>query len=475
MKKLVSPAPIAGWIIIALFFLAGLVLIIFADGTADEGDSIMHYLYARDAFQYPAHFLDQWAKPVYVLLTAPVAQLGFTAVKCFNLLCTTLALWLTLKMALRLYLQHAWLAPLLAACCPMLMIVTLSGLTEPLFAAWMMAGLYWLTDGKTIQGSLWLSFLPFIRSEGLIVLCVIFLYLLIKRSARYIPLLAAGHLVYMLAGYPLHKDLFWVFNTMSYATLGSAYGKGSWLTFVKGMPEIIGIPLTILLATGLLYGCYLFLLKYFFKKTSAISDEELFLVYGCFAANFIGHTAFWALGIFNSFGLLRVMAGVIPLIALISLRSINFLAHIFATGLVRYLLVASTVLFPFIGHIYSFQWKRDFELKADQKAEWRMAAYVKEHFSDYRDHVFYYEACWISVVLDIPHFDSSRHKRFLHAFDENNFPDKSFLVWDDWFAPVEGRVQLDQLTSDSRFELINVFEEKDFWGKNRQVLLFRKK
>jgi hypothetical protein len=475
MKKIVSPASIPAWTIISAFFLAGIILIFFADGTADEGDSIMHYLYARHAFEYPEHFLNQWAKPVYVLLTAPAAQLGFTAIKFFNLLCSVVALWLTFKTAKRIGLSNAWIAPLLAACSPMLIIVTLSGLTEPLFSAWMMAGLYLLITGKKISGTLWLSFLPFIRSEGLIVLCVILLYLLVTRSFRYIPLLLTGHLIYSIAGYSFYKDPLWVFNKLTYATLNSVYGKGSWTDFIIGMPEITGIPVYILLLAGLLYGFYLFIRKYFSGNKETISNDELYLVYGCFTANFIGHAAFWALGIFNSFGLLRVMVGVLPLAALIGLRGLNFITHIFASGIIKYLLIAAVIIFPFAGTRYSFHWKRDFTLKADQKAEWVMANFVKKNYPDYRNYTFYYEACWISVALDINHFDSLQHKRLLDAFSINSFPEKCFLVWDDWFARVEGRVELQHLLDDPRFELLQSFEEKDYWGVTRSVKLFRKK
>jgi hypothetical protein len=120
-------------------------------------------------------------------------------------------------------------------------------------------------------------------------------------------------------------------------------------------------------------------------------------------------------------------------------------------------------------------WNSSFELKADQEAELSMAGYVKKNYPDYKNYPFFYEACWISVVLGIDHFDSTQHKRFLHAFDENNFPKGSFLVWDDWFAPVEGQVQLEQLEKDQRFELLQTFSKDDFWGNTRTVKLFRTK
>ena len=55
------------------------------DGTGDEGDSVFHFLYSKHAFEHPENFLNHWAKPVFVLITAPVAQFGFIAMKIFNI------------------------------------------------------------------------------------------------------------------------------------------------------------------------------------------------------------------------------------------------------------------------------------------------------------------------------------------------------------------------------------------------------
>ena len=464
---------LAAWVIF-LFFIAGLVLIFIAEGTADEGDSVMHYLYARHAFEYPQNFLDQWAKPLYVLIVAPIAQLGFHAVKFLNLLFSCGTLLLTYKTGRKLELNDSWMAVILTAFAPLFMIVTLSGLTEPLFAFWMMAGLYGIIAGYRKSSIILLSFLPFIRSEGLIVLCVLLLYLLVKKWFKLIPLLLTGHLVYALIGWPYYGNPLWVFTELNYATLHSAYGKGHWTDFFKGMPLILGWPIYILLIIGLLYGLYLLIAKYLLKNKKVTTDEELFLIYGCFLGNFVGHTVFWALGIFNSFGLLRVMIGVVPLMGLISLRGLNFFSYSFRSRALKYLVLFYVIVFPFSGNHYSFKWKRDFSLKADQIAELRMADYIKKNYPDYKKSVFYYEACWVSVVLDINHFDNSRHKRFLNSFAENSFPDHCFLVWDDWFARVEGRVELQQLLDDPRFKLLQTFEEKDVWGVTRTVKLFRK-
>src|SRR6185503_15916015 len=145
-------------------------------------------------FEYPQHFLNQWAKPVYVLIVAPVAQLGFNAVKILNLLFSCGTLLLTYKVGRKLELKDSWMAVVLTAFAPLFMIITLSGLTEPLFAFWLMAGLYGIMAGYRNSSLVLLSFLPFVRSEGLIVLCVLLLYLLVKKWFKLIPLLLIGHL-----------------------------------------------------------------------------------------------------------------------------------------------------------------------------------------------------------------------------------------------------------------------------------------
>jgi len=475
-KKQQHPAP-AKWplLLCGLFFLAGLMLIFIARGTADEGDSVMHYLYARYAYQYPGHFFYQWAKPLYVLITAPFAQFGMTGMKIFNLFISTITIWLTYKTAKRLVIPNGQLAALFAIFSPMLMIVTLSGLTEPLFACWMMAGIYGLLIDKKIFSLLWLSFLPFVRSEGLIILCVVLLYLFVKKYFKYIPLLLVGHIVYAMAGYSTHKDLLWIFNTLPYAVWNSAYGQGGWMHFVENLPVIISVPLCFLFASGLLYGLYILTGKFIFKDKNAVSDEELYLVYGICVIYFMAHSAFWALGIFNSFGLLRVMTGVIPLMAIISLRGFNAISQIFRFNWLKYFLIACVMIFPFINNKYAFKWKRDFSLKADQQAELELGDYVKQNFPDYKNQVFFYEPAYLSVTLDIDYFDSTKHKRLLNSFAGNNFPDGSFLIWDDWFAPVEGKVELQQVINDGRFELLQTFEQKDFWKNTRTVKLFRKK
>ncbi len=81
-------------------FVAWLILCIVAitaNGTADEGDSVNHYLYSRYAFAHPENFFNHWAKPIFVMITAPVAYFGFTAMKLLMPQCWVCRCFSTLK------------------------------------------------------------------------------------------------------------------------------------------------------------------------------------------------------------------------------------------------------------------------------------------------------------------------------------------------------------------------------------------
>lgn len=465
-------------VFIVCFFIVMLALSFLYNGTSDEGDSVMHYLMARNAFNRPDFFFDQWAKPVYMLVAAPFSQLGFWGVKLMNILLACGSMWFTYKTAKMLSISNAWATVIVFAFIPMNIALILSGLTDVLFAFVLILGINILIKEQYYKALLIFSFLPFVRSEGLIILCVLVIYLVIIEKYRLIPLLATGHIFYSVTGYFVHKDFLWVFNKMSYATLSSSYGSGKWLHFAQKLPETTGKAGAIFTCVGICWGIIM-LIQWMRRKLLQAEEKQLILIYGIFTAFFIGHSAFWALGIFNSMGLIRVMIGVMPLYAIIIVQGINFvLAPLEPFKPKKYvlaLLVAVMVLYPFSKDVYALHWRRDLVLHADQYADKALAKYVREKYSDYKRYEFYYEPSYLSVVLGLNYFDEKQHKRLLYAFERNQFADKCFLIWDDWFAVQEGQVPLEKIEQDGRFEKIETFQRLDYWGVIRTTVLFRKK
>ena len=115
-------------------FLAGLICIFLFNGTADAGDSIYHYLFARYAPTHIELYFDHWAKPVFVLLASPFAQFGFGGMKLFNVMVSVLTTYFTYRSAEKIKIAN----PLYVL--PMMLFATMnftimfSGFTEPLFA-----------------------------------------------------------------------------------------------------------------------------------------------------------------------------------------------------------------------------------------------------------------------------------------------------------------------------------------------------
>jgi hypothetical protein len=301
-----------------------LALALLTDGTGDEGDSINHYLGARYAMKYPEHFFNHWSKPVYVLFAFPFSQFGFIGVKLMNATLSCVAMWFTYLTARHLKYKWASAVFIIALFFKVFMTVSLSGLTEPLHNAALSIAIYLAFTRRLTWAVVIASFLPFIRSEGLCVCGVFALYLLIIRQWRLIPLLIVGHLVYAIAGYPIHKDLMWVISRIPYSIGDQHYGHGTWLSFVKAMPYITSPVACGLLVIGLcaILGRSLYFLSK--KRAECIRIEPLFLA-AIFFAFFMMHTTFWALGTFGSFGLTRVFVAIAGIMMLIMVSALDLI------------------------------------------------------------------------------------------------------------------------------------------------------
>jgi hypothetical protein len=423
----------------------------FFDGTGDAGDSVHHYLFARYAPSHPELFFDHWAKPVYVLLASPFAQFGFIGVKVFNVLVMLFTLLFTFKIAQKLDLKNVVLTSVFIIFAPLCFALTFSGLTEPLFALFISIGIYSVLKKNYLTASLLISFLPFIRSEGLIFLGVFGLYFLLKKEWRAIPVLLFGHLAYSIAGYFVYNDLFWVFNKIPYAHLSSVYGKGGLFHYVDQLTYVIGIPIYIFLGLGSIGVLW----KTFKKKTTL---ELQVLIFLGFFAFFIAHTLFWYLGIFNSMGLKRVFVGVIPLIAILSLVGFNFLTEEVLRmqktqrRIAQGLLIGLIIIFPFTSNPAALNFDRDLKLSQDQRTADKIGQYVVKNLGI--DHRFLFSHPYLSEALDIDHFDQTKHFGLdIPTLERSKSGD--VVIWENWFALVESGVTQEWL--DSRTEFTHLY------------------
>jgi hypothetical protein len=455
---------------------AFLSIAFFCGGTNGGGDSTLHYLFAHYAIQHPENLLNHWAKPFFTALALPFAIFGFTGIKLFNCLCSLGAIWFTYKICVRLNIYGAEWIGLFLASITLYVHVTFSGLTEPLSALMLMFSIYFVLYQRYAIALTMISFLPFVRSEGLIILGVFAIYLVLTKKSRYLPLLAFGHLIFSIAGSFYYHDFLWVFTKIPYAHLSSGYGKGNWTHYFTQLFFNMGpIPFSLLLIGGIGMAYRLF----FSKENSTYLAEKLWLVYGCFVAFFIGHAAFWALGIFNSMGLTRVFVSVMPLagiIVLSGLHDLKTLASLYSvqlSNLIYELLLALIFMFPFFKGPSSHKIPKNFELDPSQKLiKQQIVPYLSKKFPN---HCYIIGNTDIALFTNKDPFDKKQVKMFYDMPNLELATPTDLIIHDSWYSPLEFGVQKDFLDSQSFLQHDTTFTTLDEHGKEVTFTLFIKR
>jgi hypothetical protein len=436
------------FLIFSLLFVAiSCGALIFYDGTGDSGDSVLHYLYARESITHPENLLNHWAKPIFTLLAAPFAQLGFIGIKIFNVIATFFTCYLTFKSAQKLGLKNSILAPFFILLSPLVFILMFSGLTEPLFALLCAVGLYFTLNKSYTTAAILLSFIPFVRSEGLIIIGVFALYFLIQKEFKAILFFGLGHLVYSLVGIFVYHDFFWIITQNPYQT-SSHYGFGEWDHFVKQLPFIVGLPLFgLLIIGGMSLG-----IQIIQKKINL----QLLLILGAFVAFFVAHTVFWRFGLFHSMGLTRVLIGVSPFFALIMLIGANTIESLIKQKLnarfiyVFYLLIAYVFIFPFTSNRAAIEPHKSMVKASDLKTIEAIRNRVVEKNLQVKRLVYTHTYC--AMAFDFDHFDTLKSMPLL-ASNSAKLKKGDLVIWDNWFSVVEGGITKQFLT-DLKLEVI---------------------
>jgi hypothetical protein len=226
-------------------------------------DDLTHYLIARWGLHEPKFLLDVWGRPGFTIPYAPSSWIGsfeqgFTAARCFTVLVTAATAWLTARVARGLSLPHPWLAALGYVLLPRVFLLSITTLTEPVAALYVIAGVYLLLRRREGWAALVFGLLPLTRHETVVVLPVIGLYLLWRR--RYLACLLLP------AAMGLWNGLFYLFVERRFEALPIAiffrpsdlgaqlYGEGSVFHYLARWADVVSPAwiAVVLAGTGLL-------------------------------------------------------------------------------------------------------------------------------------------------------------------------------------------------------------------------------
>ncbi len=297
-----------------------LVMALLTEGPYIGTDSINHYFIARNAFREPANFLDSWGRPFYTTLSAPFTLLGFTGSMLFNILAAVMTAWLAFRIARDMKPDAPLMVVVMIIFTPIYTVMLFTAMTETLFGFMLVCGAFLFLRKKFVLAALTYSFLPLVRNEGFILLPIIFLALIYMKQYRAIPFLAAGVLIYSLAGIPVFHDPFWMITRFPYSVTKPhpVYtDQGSLFHYITAYPFIFGLPLALFLLLGILV-----MLKDTLSPNENVSRSrmiEIWLVIVLpFIVYFIFHSLlFWQASGYST-GRVRFISAVTPLAAVIA-------------------------------------------------------------------------------------------------------------------------------------------------------------
>jgi hypothetical protein len=449
------------------FCLVGCYAVFYAaisPGHFQGGDTFEHYQIAKWSLQHPSLLLDHWGKPVFTLLYTLPSQLGYAWAKVFTALIGIAGAVFTFLTAKKLGLRE----PLMAATClllmPMFFVHLNSAMTEILFATWLIVGVYaWVSD-KSLFAAIWISFLPFVRTEGFLLMPCFALYVLLRKEMKYLPFLALGSLLYTLIGGLVFGDFLWLIRQNPYTANSSMYGHGSYLHYALSNKTIWGIPLSAMLLVAL------FLPKHY--RHIWKGSTWFWLVLLPFFVVLIFHSVAWGAGKFSSCGELRIMASTAPLAVLLAWSFLSAASEKMRIPLLGVRLIALVILsWLFAADTKNFtQFIQPYS--NEQRAIHEVCATIELQFPDQK--VWFVDP-QVGVELKRDPFANLDAKRYFPAPSEyaTSFKQGDILVWDSHFAFLEGATPLQNLQNSSLLQQEMKMEVTKRNGEIFSIYLFQ--
>ena len=406
-----------------------------------------------------------------------MAQLGYNALRIFNVLLGLAAAFLTFLTARKLHYKQPVLALFLLVFAPMYTLMMMSGMNEIMFSFFLVLGIYLFFRNKSIWSAVIISLLPFIRTEGFIIFPLFMLAFMMNRQWKALPFIFSGFLGVSLAGSFYYGDFSWVITKNPYSGNASdIYGSGELLYYVDRYDLIFGLPMFVLVVLGLLL-----IPIYFFRsgkeKRSAFITEMLvgffpFLLYFC------AHSYVWWKGMGNSVGETRVMAAVFPsavLLALFAWKHLMGLLGKFGKNsrtAIGIILATWLVFVPFRAYTIPVPLGRTQKL-IKEAAIWL----EKTEYAERK--IYFWDPFWWFFLDKAPIGNPKVQEKVYSQSDPGkNIRPGEIILWEAHYGPNEGRLPLERLRYNLDFAEIKVFRPlhpfKVLGGYDYEVHIFER-
>lgn len=412
---------------LAVFYSAFLWL---QEGIVDTADGVLHYQYARFAFDHPENLFHHWAKPVFTLLAALPAQAGLIGVKAMNIVIVLVTASYAMKAAKLLQIKEWFLAGLFSVMGNSVLYVVLGGLTEPTMMLAFSATLYFAASERFKSMYFVLGMSLLIRPEAIVVILVFGLYGLFKRQWKSTVYALLFPVMITLAGmWVADYEWSWIVTQQPYNPAGSIYGSGEWLHYLKRWNNIT--PYTTLFLAGAAA------VHILVKRKSALHYSIILSAFGILLL----HVLLWKFGKMGSAGLVRTLTTALPGFALLAAYALSLLPK---RGFVMLILC-------FYGLEFFAKLQFPQEVNDRERAAKEMALKVKERGLLTPDNKVAYQFATTAFYLDLDPFDTVRVRRLWVLDDQQaskSLNNGDVLIWDNQTGNREGKLPWTKISSD---------------------------
>lgn len=440
-----------------LYSLLGVILIIVigilvvSDGFSGGTESLNHFKLSRWAFSNPEFFLNNISKPVYTILSAPFALLGFKSFQLFNILIGIATGYISYLVAKELKMKSPILAIVICCFTPVFMINLFSGATEILFAFTAILATYFLVKEKYIIGAIVVSFLPVIKNEGFLLILIYGYYFVHKKHFKEIIYTLSALVLFSIIGLIFGKNPFWLFADLSKLLEYSPTSQGGLFQLATRSPGFFGIPNEIFFVTGLIAGLSLYI-----RQKREYSKEFLLIVLP-FLIYFIGHSLSSWSGIGGLQGTSKNMAAIVPFMAIMATRGLYIFAKmfliIFKIEWIRIAAlvigVASVIHIPFAIQNYPIALDSE-SFAINTASKWTQNQNTKASCIYYSHPSFFY-------FLNSNIHDQKKHQIVNNSL--NNLKTGDLFIYDEHYSNLTG-IKINKLIENPEFELLRVFDPK---------------
>jgi hypothetical protein len=356
IESVAPPRRVAIGVSNRLLILAGLLalLVLFAAifPQTGDGDAVMHYLNARDSLSMPVKLMGSWARVGDKIPLLIPAQFGVFSARCAAALISILCAWQTIKLAEDLKIPNSNLAAVFLIFQPFVFSLAGDTMTELPFALGVVIAIRLWINERYLASSIVMGYMPTVRPEGFF-LCALWAALLVFRN-RPAPILALvwGTLAWFFGCWILRGDPTYFFREGWSWPADSlrVYGHGSFFSHVNRWPIYCGPVLLPLFILGLrwnkfaTWGVAILVLEILLPSPIRenilpwpalalvaafawhIRKQRYALPAWVFLLIFTLHSILWWRGWFGSCGLMRILACVAPITAIVCLNGWNVLA-----------------------------------------------------------------------------------------------------------------------------------------------------